>query len=107
MAGAKKDLQTASAREREDFASRDIAFKPTTDGWGYTASYASGWDRIFSKAPREVPPPPPPAPAPEAAASFEAKMAALEEARRVGAISGELYARAREELASLSGPPRA
>ena len=28
---------------------RDIAYKPAQSGWGYTKSYASGWDRIFGK----------------------------------------------------------
>ena len=77
----------------------DIAFKPTTDGWGYAPAYASGWDRIFAKKAEAPPQPeaPPQADAPPPRET-EAKLAALEHALEVGALSKELYERARREV---------
>jgi hypothetical protein len=43
--------------------STDIAFKPTTDGWGYSHVYGSGWDNIFKKKGKVQEPPPPSPPA--------------------------------------------
>ncbi|KAL1521481.1 hypothetical protein AB1Y20_021143 [Prymnesium parvum] len=37
----------AASAEKQGFESRDIAFKPNSDGWGYTPAYAKSWDRIF------------------------------------------------------------
>ena len=85
--------------------SSDIAFKPTDDGWGYTKSYASGWDRIFqSSNASEAPPAKEAAPTrstggTESASKTIAKqMAALAAAHECGALSDELLARAKAEL---------
>lgn len=73
----------------------DIAFKPTTDGWGYSKAYSSNWDGIFGKKDTAAP-----AAAAPATVPCE-KLAALEAARAVGALSEELFERARSELAAV------
>ena len=88
-----------SAAPSDRLHSTDIAFKPTTDGWGYSRVYASGWDNIFKKKGKaeeaQEPPPPPPA---ATDVQLAAKLEALDKARAVGALSAELYERARREL---------
>merc|ERR1712087_82202 len=86
----------APKSDKDAFASRDIAFKPNSDGWGYTSTYASGWDRIFKQSAGKLAQES--APAPPVPASFRAKLRALDEARALGAISDDLYERARAEL---------
>ena len=93
----------------------DIAFKPTTDGWGYSHVYGNGWDNIFKKKGKAQEPPPPSPPAPVAASStwppaprgaapdpqqqLSAKLEALDTALGMGALSPALYEQARRELA--------
>lgn len=92
--------------DKSSFESRDIAFKPTTDGWGYTKQYASGWDRIFANKRSEKAQDASPAPAPAAASasskpsslSLSIKLAALSHALQVGALSETLYQQACSEL---------
>eukprot|EP00750_Incisomonas_marina_P006582 INCI14671.1.p1 GENE.INCI14671.1~~INCI14671.1.p1 ORF type:complete len:125 (-),score=29.91 INCI14671.1:52-426(-) len=42
-------LSSAAARcfSEDSLHSKDIAFKPNQDGWGFTNRYASGYDNIF------------------------------------------------------------
>ena len=85
--------------------SSDIAFKPNDDGWGYTPSYASGWDRIFKKgatAPEaEAKPAPGPKPAVDVLAMIK-QQEALRAAHACGALSDALYAQATEEIKAKS-----
>ena len=82
--------------------SSDIAFKPTTDGWGYSHVYGSGWDNIFKKKgnAKEPPPPSPPVPDPQQQQQqqLSVKLEALDKALGVGALSPALYEQARREL---------
>ena len=80
--------------------SSDIAFKPTTDGWGYSHVYGSGWDNIFKKKgnAKEPPPPSPPTPDPQQQQQLSVKLEALDKALGVGALSPALYEQARREL---------
>ena len=79
--------------------SSDIAFKPTTDGWGYSHVYGSGWDNIFKKGNAKEPPPPsPPTPDPQQQQQLSVKLEALDKALGVGALSPALYEQARREL---------
>ena len=93
----------ASSADQQSFDSRDIAFKPNSDGWGYTKTYATGWDRIFGKnggTSEEAAPTAAAAPAPAAAAPAPAadpRLSALENALQAGAISMEIFERARQE----------
>ena len=73
----------------------DIAFKPTENGWGYSPTYANNYDRIFGNA---APEPAADVPEPLAAPEPCEKLRALEAAHEVGALSDELFARARREL---------
>ena len=78
-----------------------IAFKPTTDGWGYSHVYGSGWDNIFKKKgnAKEPPPPSPPVPDPQQQQQqLSVKLEALDKALGVGALSPALYEQARREL---------
>ena len=101
---ARFSLSLSHAHTRTD--SSDIAFKPNDDGWGYTRSYASGWDRVFAKKGDDAPQPAAAEEAPPAAtakwpaddAARRAQVAALDAARDVGALSEALYAQARQEL---------
>ena len=78
--------------------SSDIAFKPTTDGWGYSHVYGSGWDNIFKKGNAKEPPPPsPPTPDPQQQ-QLSVKLEALDKALGVGALSPALYEQSRREL---------
>jgi hypothetical protein len=86
--------------------SSDIAFKPNDDGWGYTKSYATSWDRIFGKdkgdtATATSPTEAASTPSPERAPSEE-QMKALEAALGCGALSQELFERAKQELTKVS-----
>ena len=109
---APSDAKVSTSSEssgKSSLHSSDIAFKPTDDGWGYTKSYASGWDRIFAgQAPASNAPEAPltkeAAPTrstggTESAAKIIAKQqAALAAAHECGALSDELLARAKAEL---------
>ena len=75
----------------------DIAFKPTTDGWGYSHVYGSGWDNIFKKKGKAKEPPLPSAAVPDPQ-QLSAKLEALDTALGVGALSPALYEQARREL---------
>ena len=77
--------------------STDIAFKPTVGGWGYNAQFARGWDAIFENGESETSASA--APSSSALPSIDSeKLAALEAARDIGALSDELFAQARREL---------
>jgi hypothetical protein len=82
--------------------SSDIAFKPNSDGWGYTRSYAKSWDRIFAKSKSETTVASTQAQAApeeqEQVKRMQEKMAALEAARACGALSENLFAQAAAEL---------
>ena len=39
--------ETPAAASPERLHSTDIAYKPTTEGWGYSPVYAMSFDRIF------------------------------------------------------------
>ena len=88
---------SSTPSDKAAFDSRDIAFKPTTDGWGYSQQYASGWDRIFAKG-GGASTPAKKAPAEAVAdASASARLCALQRARELGAISDALFEQARRE----------
>ena len=85
--------------------SSDIAFKPNDDGWGYTRSYASGWDRIFAskdaagvnRAEAKST-----ACADQPSVPTAQQTAALEAAHACGALSKELLMQAKQELVARS-----
>lgn len=116
-------MKAASGSDKAflDEGGRDIAFKPTIEGWGYTPAFGSGWDRIFQKkrpsaaadapsssapaaAPAAAPAPapsstwPPPKGAASAADAQQAKLDALAAAHRLGALPYDLYAEAKRRL---------
>ena len=80
------------------------AFKPNDDGWGYTRSYASGWDKIFKKGPGKKEDAAPASPSPEIEASQvdvelrQKQLAALDAALKCGALSSKLFGQAVAEL---------
>jgi hypothetical protein len=90
---------SGSSSEKASFDSRDIAFKPNSDGWGYTKTYASGWDRIFAQkgGSEEAAAPTPAETAASTAAPTDPRLSALENALQVGAINTDLFERARQE----------
>jgi len=91
---------TQSSEQGPRLHSTDIAFKPTTDGWGYSHVYGSGWDNIFKKKGKaQEPPPPSPPPASDPQQQLSAKLEALDTALGMGALSPALYEQARRELA--------
>ena len=97
-AAAPAPAPAASSEEGPRLHSTDIAFKPTTDGWGYSHVYGSGWDNIFKKK-GKAEPLPLATPAPDPQQQLAAKLEALETALGMGALSPALYEQARRELA--------
>lgn len=75
---------------------RSCLRRPNDDGWGYTKSYATGWDRIFAK--KDEPPPAAAAQPASAAPILDERMAALDAAKACGALSDALYEQAKREL---------
>ena len=99
-AGSSSTSSTDSA-PKDRIHSTDLAFKPNDDGWGYTKTYAAGWDRIFAKnAQREDPSDlnTSQSTCSSMSSSTDIKLQALETARACGALSNELFEMAVKEL---------
>ena len=90
---------SSSSETKTSLHSSDIAFKPNSDGWGYTKSYSKGWDRIFAKDNNEAEPVrAAPAASNEDTALLTKQQAALSAAHECGALSDALFQLAKDEL---------